>query len=92
MAIRYCGDIEVRLIYKDGSYRATLRAPGLRANGTLPRSLRARTRGSPTSPEAYDTMALAFLRLAERDGFPVAKEGGRIEMRRVFQAPCPYRT
>lgn len=89
MAIRYCGDVEIRLHYVEGRYHAKLRAPGLRAKGDLRPSLRARK--SPLSPEAYDDMALAFLRLAQRKGFPVLTESGRIQLRRTFQAPCPYR-
>lgn len=92
MAIRYNGDIEVRLTYVRGFYLAKLRAPGLRADGRLPASLRARNAGEPTSPEAYDVMALAFLHEAGGEGFPVYRENGRILLRRTFQAPCPYRS
>lgn len=92
MAIRYCGDIEVRITYARGFYSAKLRAPGLRADGKLPISLRARNAGEPTSSEAYDIMTLDFLKLAGRQGFPVYKEDGRVLLRRTFQAPCPYRS
>jgi len=91
MAIRYSGDVEIRVQYRAGKYHAKLRAPGLRADGVLPGSLRARMHG-PSSPEAYDVMALAFLRLAQREGFPVMKERGQVVLRRTFQAPCPYRS
>ncbi len=93
MAIRYSGDVEVRIQFVAGFYVAKVRAPGLRANGKLPRpsTLSLRARKDPRSPEAYDEMTLAFLRLARKQGFPVLVEHGDIVMRRTFQAPCPYR-
>ena len=91
MAIRYSGDVEIRLHHLGrGKYHAKLRAPGLRANGDL--TATGRLRASFTSPEAYDVMAIRFLVMAAKQGFPVLYEEGEMVLRRTFQSPCPYRT
>lgn len=95
MAIRYSGDMEVRLSFVEGHYQAKLRSPGFRAQGSL--SARevglTRKQGSST-PEAYDQAALAFLKLAVRMAPALRRVlviEGDIVIRRTFQAPCPVR-
>ncbi len=84
MAVRYAGNVEIRMSYARGHYRVSFKAPDRRGNGTLtPRECRLSQKEDPTSPEAYDKVAervLAFLKL----------KGVRVgALRRVFQAPCP---
>ncbi len=96
MAIRYSGDVEVRLTFVDGKFRGSVRAPGFRAEGTLtPREARLTRKHQPSSSESYDEAALFFVHeaLLLHPRLPVSKnEHGRVELRRTFQAPCPVRT
>lgn len=97
MAIRYSGDVEVRVSYRNGIYHGTVRAPGFAAKGTLkPHQAGLTRKQTPDSSEAYDAVALAFLQearsLARRGpGLPLSYEGSKIVLRRTFQAPCPVR-
>ncbi len=99
MAIRYSGDLEIRLTFVDGKFRAAIRSPGFHAKGTLtPREAGLTRKHQPSSSESYDEAALKFLEeakaLAKRQGVRllVAEDAyGRIELRRTFQAPCPVR-
>lgn len=97
MAIRYSGDVEVRVSFSGGFFHGAVRSAHFVATGTfepkffgLPRTL---TR-KPTSEE-YDRIALHFLRearaLARRHKIrlPLSETQGRIDLRRTFQAPCP---
>jgi hypothetical protein len=97
MAIRYCGDVEVRVFYRQGRYHGAVRAPGFRGRGILsPSEAKVRSQNR-SSPEAYDAAAQSFLRAAlgvaarHRQKLSVAVRGGRLEIRRTFQCPCPVR-
>jgi hypothetical protein len=98
MAIRYSGDVEIRLTFVDGKFRAAVRASGFHAKGTLtPREAGLTRKHQPSSSESYDQAALVFFReakaLAKKKGLslPLSEESGHIEVRRTFQAPCPVR-
>lgn len=87
MAIRYSGDVEVRIHHlRAGLYCCKVRAPGLRDTGML------KMPGKP-SPAAYDSIARAAIHAAERahgkSKVPAERRGGRIVVERVFKAPCP---
>ena len=89
MAIRYSGDVEVRVRWTGRVYTGHVRAPGFRGEGTLTREAAGVGRGlKPTSSEAYDAAARAFLREAEK------ANRGRLprdhDIRRTFRSPCPY--
>ena len=103
MAIRYTGDVEVRVAWRNGGYHARVRAPGLRTSlvvgpwsiglgpeALLPTPAAARTL---TSPEAYDRAAHRAIIEVQRSrrtaGLPVELEGDKIVLRRRFQSPCP---
>jgi hypothetical protein len=96
MAIRYCGDLEIRLTFVDGQFRGTVRGPGgFRAKGTLtPREAELTRKHQPSSSDSYDEAALVFVReaMALRPRLPVSKDAyGNPQLRRTFQAPCPVR-
>lgn len=103
MAIRYTGDVEVRITRHQGSYRALVRWPGQRGTatisawelglgpeewfGSIPSAQR-----ELSSPEAYDRAAYLAVRSVEarlRRRLPVELEGARMMIRRRFQSPCP---
>lgn len=86
MAIRYSGDVEVRITWTGRVYRGTVRAPGFRGHGTLTRK-EAGVTGDPRSPESYDRAAVALLREAERRGGHLPRDR---DMSRTFRSPCPY--
>lgn len=92
MAIRYSGDVEIRLKFVPSrrEYEVRLRAPGYRAAGTVP-GPRFRGNASAVTPEAYDQAAVEALRQAQR---VLQKKGRRLpsdglRIRRTFQSPCP---
>lgn len=89
MAIRYSGEVEIRISYKGGRYIAKLRAPGFRATGGL--SLKEiGLRVSPTSSEAYDKVALILLREAHAKApLRMDRNGKTIQISRIFRSPCP---
>lgn len=100
MAIRYSGDIEVRVIYTRGIYKGSVRAPGFNCHGTMsPKD--AKVKRTPyNSPEAYDQVSRTFILSAMALLKRMNKKGGRlypetsgknIIVRRTFQSPCPYR-
>lgn len=75
MAIRYSGDVEVRMYYKRGrdTYEWTVRAPrGFRMRGNLPRAnlrgIMSLTRkfDGPDSSASYDEVARSVLNVARR--------------------------
>jgi len=87
MAIRYSGDVEVRIHHlRTGLYCCKVWAPGLRDTGML------KIPGKPT-PATYDALARAAIRAAERahgrSKVPAERRAGRIMIDRVFKAPCP---
>jgi len=88
MAIRYSGDVEVRMHWDPARslYRGTVRDPDGRWRGT------ANGRRSPTH-ETYDRLARDMIVRAEHEQkrrLPAERKGGKLIVRRVFQAPCPY--
>jgi hypothetical protein len=88
MALRYSGDVEVRMSHdaRSGTVSAVVRAAQLRYAGTVLVG-----RVQPTS-KVYDRTAALMLKRAQRwsgGKFPIASRGSRIVIRRVFQAPCP---
>lgn len=105
MAIRYSGDVEVRVSWRDGGYHAHVRAPGLSTSlvvgpwsiGLGPEALLTTPAAARTlvSPEAYDRAAYRAITSVEENrsrptaGLPVEREGGKIVLRRRFQSPCP---
>ena len=92
MSIRYSGDTEIRLGYdpRRRVYRGTVVDPYLRYRGET----EARGR-DPRSPDAYDDAARRLCRQAEAwaesrgKSFMLEKKGRKLEIRRVFQSPCP---
>ena len=107
MAIRYSGDVEVRVTYlaRSRTYKGAVRAPGgfrlpLTASADdLGRFAPLRGRSGPKEPSRYDEVARLFLGIARRWAkahrnltLPLAfTADGQMEVRRVFQAPCPVR-
>lgn len=97
MAIRYSGDVEVRVRYARGVYHGSVRSPGFRGSCMISALQVSSRAGEPTSPESYDRAAMLVLREAEvaarKAGIPLhtVGKGRSIEIRRTFQAPCPYR-
>jgi hypothetical protein len=85
MAVRYAGDVEIRMRFERGVYRVTFLTPnGPRGSGTLsPRECQLSRKEDRSSPEAYDKVARRVI------GFLKAKGVRTGELRRVFQAPCP---
>jgi hypothetical protein len=88
MAIRYSGDVEVKMQYDQErrAYRGVVRDPNGRWRGT------ASANNAPTT-ETYDDLARAMIERAEKEQgrkLPAERQGRRIMVRRVFQAPCPY--
>jgi hypothetical protein len=100
MAIRYSGDIEVRITCKpyvgwNGKrrlfYFASIAAPGHRGQGILSPE-ECGVRGEKRSSEAYDAAARAFILLADKKvgiGRFANWDGPAPEILRVQQAPCP---
>lgn len=99
MAIRYSGDAEVRVTWNPRRrvYIGSVRDPYVRWRGAAPRPSSIRgIRILHRSSESYDLMAALFLKQAEdwakrERGHRLMLETrhGRIQVRRVFQAPCP---
>ena len=98
MTIRYSGDVEVRLDWDPRTrvYKGRVSDPNMVWSGEVPAE-----RGiSPTGSEGYDQAAARLIQLADRWsrkelGEPVLADraqNGRLQIRRVFQAPCPLRS
>jgi hypothetical protein len=91
MAIRYSGDVELRIEWLKGNqYSISLSSPNAHWNA------RVRVKGAKgREPEAYDRVAEVVLKaaLARAETLPVERSGrgpgASIMVRRVFQAPCP---
>lgn len=93
MAIRYSGDVEVRMLHKGGTlFAVTVRTPRGRwatdvdIGGSKIRKV---------TPEDYDRVALTILRACDQKrprGFPFERDAkGGVMIRRIFQAPCPVK-
>ena len=99
MAIRYSGDVEVRMTFLGEArvprYDVTVRTPRGRWTG---KGVRVPSRHAPQSPSAYDLVARSVLVAIEkgmRGGkLPLERgpDGRSAVIRRVFQAPCPIRS
>jgi hypothetical protein len=91
MAIRYSGDVEVRLGWDSRRkiYRGSVRDPYKRWRGEVPqRWLHSR---EPRCPAAYDDAATRMIHEAERDvgHLEANRKHGQVTILRVFQSPCP---
>lgn len=94
MAVRYSGDVTLRLRYvpRLRAYEGTVRWPGGGWDGTVGRAVPPR---GATSSEAYDRTARLLAYVCEREtralrrSPPFVRERGRIAIVRMFQAPCP---
>ena len=106
MAIRYSGDVEVRLSYQVRTRRYTGRVRSVRGfslvlgidEATVRQSTTVTRKSAPRSSEGYDAVARVFLDVARRWAgkrgvkLPLAfGDDGVMEVRRTFQAPCPVR-
>lgn len=93
MAVRYSGDTEIRFLWdpRQGAYVGTVKDPYLRWVGTW---------RPPTPPgkgsDLFDEAAFQLFQLASRwaerahgQEFVADTTGKRVNLRRVFQAPCP---
>lgn len=103
MSVRYSGDAEIRIGYdaERRVYRGNVVDPNLRFRGWVPvrrarRDEKDQRPSSPRSSAAYDDAARRLATAAQRWArdrgrrFAVEQdEKGRIEIRRVFQSPCP---
>lgn len=89
MAIRYSGDVEMRVRHEQGDfYIVAIRAPGER--GQLQVRHRSLFRDAESST-TYDAVAKqALLKILENHPLPVeVDDRGYLVVRRGFQAPCP---
>jgi hypothetical protein len=87
VAIRYAGDVEMRITWSGKRYNVSFRAPGTRGSGTLTaRECGLSQKEDPTSPESYDRVAKRVLAFLDLKGIRAGT------LRRTFQAPCPMRT
>lgn len=99
MAIRYSGDVEVRLQYDPRSreYAGSVRDPQWSGRGSVSlRQVGLTRKQDPTSPDSYDRAALVFLNVMRtiawkkfRVRLQVSTDRGSVVIRRTFQAPCP---
>lgn len=83
MAIRYSGDVEIRLRYERPRVVILVRSPKRRYR------LEGKLRKAPSSKD-YDRLARQALETIP-DVLPIDKRGGRIVIRRGFVSPCPTR-
>lgn len=83
MAIRYSGDVEIRLRYERPLVVILVRAPKYRYR------LEGKVKRAPTSQD-YDRLARRALETIQ-DVLPVDRKDGRIVVRRGFISPCPTR-
>jgi hypothetical protein len=87
MAIRYAGDVEIRMAWTGKRFDVKFSAPGTRGEGTLTlQECGLSQKDRIGTPESYDKVAervLAFLRAKGVKAGP---------LRRTFQAPCPIRS
>jgi alpha-L-arabinofuranosidase len=98
MAVRYSGDVEVRLEWDGRVYQGRMRAPGYKGHGSIgPREAGLDRFDDPASSESYDLAAMAFLRelykwcRKNKVDVGLAVNLGQVTIRRTFQSPCPVR-
>jgi len=97
MAVRYSGDVEVRLRWTGRAYEVTIRAPGVRGRGIVShKELGLARKGSRdvSSSGTYDEVARRVIeKLEQKHGrLPVNRANGRVLVSRVFVSPCPQRS
>lgn len=89
MAVRYSGDVEVRLHWnaRQRRYLGTVRDP----HHAIVADVGPVRVGDPRDPKAYDVAAEHMIEAATRQRGRLLDERrrGRVVIRRVFQAPCP---
>lgn len=81
MAIRYCGDVEIRMRRDSGGVRGTIRTSTFTDGFFIP-------------TDDYDHAASAALRAFLRlypNALVARLPNGRLDIRSTFQAPCPRR-
>jgi len=90
MAIRYSGDVEIRLQKGRSGYFGTVRAPQFRLRVIVPQGFLKPQRNEHL---AFDHAAILMVKIAEvqtRRVLPLETDArGRIFLRRVFQSACP---
>ena len=97
MAVRYSGDVELRLRWNGRAYEVTLRAPRVRGRGIVTHlELRLARKGSrdASSSRTYDEVARRVIEMAEKKygRLPVNRADGKVVIARVFVSPCPQRS
>lgn len=96
MAVRYSGDVELRLKWNGHGYQVTVRAPYIRGRGVVTlRELRlARKALDASSSGTYDEVARRVIEMLEKKygRLPVNRHGGKVTVARVFVSPCPQRS
>lgn len=93
--VRYSGDAEIRLGWdpRRRVYRGRIVDPYLRFRGGV--AMNPRFQRDPRSSEAYDDAAQRFATFVQERArsrgraFAFDEERGRIQIRRIFQSPCP---
>lgn len=93
MAVRYSGDTEIRFTWdrRQGAYVGSVKDPYMKWVGTW-RPPKPPGKGS----DLFDEAAFELFQLASRwaarargQDFSADTSGNRVNLRRVFQAPCP---
>lgn len=88
--IRYSGDVEVRMWWREGVLKASVR--GITQSGSLERWKTEMSTPYPNTHEQADKLALAMILRAEsnlRVRFRTEVKGHRRIIRRGYQSPCP---
>lgn len=97
MAVRYSGDVELRLRWNGHAYEVSIRAPRVRGRGTVSHQELRLARKGPrdvSSSETYDEVARRVIEMLEKKHgrLPVNRVDGRVVVARVFVSPCPQRS
>jgi hypothetical protein len=97
MAVRYSGDVELRIRWSGDAYEVTVRAPRVRGRGTMTLQelgLARKASRDVSSSETYDEVARRILDQLEGEHgtLPLQREGGQIVVSRLFVSPCPRRS
>ncbi len=96
MAVRYSGNVELRLKWNGRAYEVSIRAPFIRGRGVVDHKelgLTRKAKQAPSSQEMYDEVARRVLQVLERryGKLPVNRRNGKVSIDRVFVSPCPQR-
>lgn len=98
MAVRYSGDIEVRIVWKGRAYDVRVRGPRIRGGGSMTLAelgLARKAQQNPSSSEAYDEAVRRIIEGLEdsHGSLPISRDSqGEILVARVFVSPCPQRS